>query len=166
MHSNITISRPVSMLIKCVAKWIIMVCVLCMTLALDSCSGGKSFGPDNGYTPLRYVSLNILSPPGEIINSTQSYYVVVCEGESDNVPSSSLVNLVEIDPGDGTGWHDITAFYFAHMIDTVPQDTGAYWPYTFPAPGTYNVFARARYYEGEVVTSNVMPTTVPAPAGT
>jgi hypothetical protein len=97
---------------------------------------------------------------------SQSYFLSIQPGMTDYVPTSSLVSLVEINPGDGSGWHDITAFYFAHTLGTVYQDANAYWPYTFPAPGTYNVFARARYYDGEVVTSNVMPTTVPVPAGT
>jgi hypothetical protein len=146
-------------------KLMVIVCILIMAAILDGCSAGGINGPDNGYTPLRSVTLLILSHPGEIVNSTQSYYIAVCKGDSDNVPSRNLIDQVEIDPGDGTGWHDITAFYFARTFGTVPQDTGAYWPYTFTAPGTYNVFARARYYDGEVVTSSVMPTTVPVPAG-
>jgi hypothetical protein len=133
---------------------------------LGACSNKSSLWGDIDPNPARGVSIDILWPPGEIPAMSQSYFVIVGAGNTDNVPTNSLVNLVEIDPGDGSGWHDITAYYFAHM--TGPGnwiDNGA-WPYTFASPGKYFVYARARYYDGEVVTSEVMVTTIPAPAST
>ncbi|MEP0813901.1 MAG: hypothetical protein HRF49_04455 [bacterium] len=56
-----------------------------------------------------------------------------------------FINLMEVDFGDGTGWHDVTDEWHESL-------KGLFDPkmrHTFEQPGEYVVVIRATFYDGE-----------------
>jgi hypothetical protein len=139
-----------------------LVLIICGLFIYSSCSAGSWTEYDLGFDQSRDVSIDVRWPPGEIPGASQGYFLQISGGDADYVYGHDLISLVEIDPGDGTGWHDITDYYFEHMTVAPITMATSSWMYTFAAPGKYYVYARATYYDGEVVTSTVMPTTITA----
>ena len=153
---------------RCVSavNWILLVYFFYHLFGFTGCSNANGFDTVDPVAGSRGVSIDILWPPGHIPDMSQSYFIVISPGLSDYVSTSDLVTSVEIDPGDGSGWHDITSYFFEHMTGHGNWVGNGAWPITYTAPGTYHVFARARFYDGELVTSDRLTTIIPASAGT
>ncbi len=68
---------------------------------------------------------------------------------------------VELLGGDGRDWVDVTQYYKDFVARAPHWDFDSSYKYTFTAPGTYILSARATYWDGEVVYSNGSVVTVP-----
>ena len=130
-----------------------------------SCSGAPAIPP---VTAPRAVSLAVaqswwagssLMFPEYLVDERTHFSVSVSIGDGDShVRYRDLATKVELDPGDGSGWLDITAGYLGTMGTDEPDGSHVY-----SEPGEYTVQAHVTYWDGEVVVSDPR-TLIVAPA--
>jgi hypothetical protein len=79
---------------------------------------------------------------------------LIAWGAGENDSGALNVDKFEINYGDGTGWIDVTAD--AGSWDYLTEsDPDGMTHYVYEQAGTYEVLARATFWDGEVVYSNV-----------
>jgi len=130
-----------------VTSWAL--CILILLIMLQGC--GKSSGEFDPLVLTRGILFGsvltgdnsnekTLSLPVEI-----SFSIVVERGQADG-GRENLVTKVELNPGDKSGWLDVTAEYLSQPINNLI-------PHTYTENGVYNPQARATFWDGEVVYS-------------
>lgn len=143
---------------------ITLICAMVITMIIAGCAEPVD---ESGFVDTvepHYRGMTLMWYAGEPQDGApvMQFRVFVHRGDADyGRLDGELVAEVEINPGDGTGWHD-AADVFEHEIlykDALlgtPLDPGTHaWLYAYSAPGTYPLEARATFWDGEVI--NWMP---------
>ena len=92
---------------------------------------------------------NELNAPAEI-----GFSILVSFGNSD-LSRNNAVTRLELDPGDSSGWRDITSEYYEYLNKqrSARKQVSFLDTYIYAEPGVYELQARACYWDGEVVNS-------------
>jgi hypothetical protein len=121
-----------------------------------SCAGNGGIKEVPGFNTLwRGISVTQIWPEANPDLLAMKFIVSVSRNNVDIWPD--CVAKVEINPGDGTGWIDITDFWRDQLTGGHFFLDADRYEYTYTAPGRYSFDGRVTYTDGGVFTTGYYP---------
>jgi len=142
-------------------------CLLVFVMVLSACGGGTAavYIPQErslfvGAGPVEEGMISEITGELPLAITTQ---LLMYGGETDD-GDEHKPQAVEWDPGDGTGYIDVSAEYYTAIVDHPNSaDAQVQDDYTYTTTGEYQITARVTWWDGEVTTQTGPTVTVTEP---
>jgi hypothetical protein len=146
-----------------VTNYIAFTMICTVAFMLNACGNSEHWVDQNLSQQYRdvmvYSALPIDQPGSQTI-----YYAVIVSYAADDVAPDCIAK-VEFDPGDGSGWIDVTETWREKWSRNLPHLETAGNPYTYLTPGHYSYKGRVLFQDGQIYTFDLAPSYATVPRG-